>query len=82
LKPDWLKGAKYDGEEKILDTVYEKWSQDGMFGYNSFWAAKDSTRTPRKLDQGGKHISDYSIHSFRRQDFEDSVFALPQYCNQ
>ena len=29
------------GDEKILDTVYEKWSQDGMFGYNQFWASKN-----------------------------------------
>lgn len=41
LKSDWLKNADYMGDEKILDTVYEKWSQDGMFGYNQFWASKN-----------------------------------------
>ena len=82
LRSDWLRDAKYEGEEKIIDTVYEKWSQDGMFGYNYFWASKSESRAPRKLDQGGKHITDYSTHSFRKQTFEDSVFALPVYCNQ
>ena len=69
------------GEEKIVDNVYEKWSKDGMFGYNWFWSSKDDNRTPRRLDEGGSHITDYSTHSFRKIDFPDSVFALPQYCN-
>lgn len=50
LKPDWLADASFMGEEKIIDTVYEKWSKDGMFGYNWFWSSKDANRTPRRLD--------------------------------
>lgn len=52
-----------------------------MFGYNYFWASKDADKTPKRLDQGGKHITDYSVHSFRKQTFPDTIFALPQYCN-
>lgn len=50
LAPDWLKGAEYKGEEKIIDTVYNKWSKDGDVGYNYFWANKDQDNTPRRLD--------------------------------
>ncbi len=81
MKPDWLKDAKYLGEEKIVDTMYDKWSLDGMFGYNYQWVAQNADKVPRKLDQGGVHITEYSTHSFRKQTFPDSVFALPQYCN-
>jgi hypothetical protein len=81
LKPDWLSGAEYKGEEKIVDTVFDKWSQDGMFGNNYLWVAKDADHTPRRLDQGGVHITDYSTHSFRKMNIPDSIFALPQYCN-
>lgn len=52
-----------------------------MFGYNWLWVSKDQERTPRRLDEGGSHITDYSTHSFRRQTFPESIFALPQYCN-
>jgi hypothetical protein len=52
-----------------------------MFGYNYQWVTTDENKIPRKLDQGGKHITDYSIHSFRKQTFPESIFALPQYCN-
>jgi len=30
LKPDWLADAEYKGQEKIIDTFYDKWSKDGM----------------------------------------------------
>lgn len=29
LSPDWLKGADYKGTERILDTIYDKWSKNG-----------------------------------------------------
>lgn len=29
LKPDWLKDAQYMGQNKIVDTLYDKWSKDG-----------------------------------------------------
>ncbi len=56
LKPDWLKDAKYLGEDTILDTKYDKWSIDGI-GYNYQWVTQTADKIPRKLDQGGKHIT-------------------------
>lgn len=29
LKPDWLADAIYKGQEKIVDTNYDRWSKDG-----------------------------------------------------
>lgn len=29
LKPDWLADSEYKGQEKIVDTLYDKWSKDG-----------------------------------------------------
>jgi hypothetical protein len=29
LKPDWLADAVYKGQDKIVDTLYDKWSKDG-----------------------------------------------------
>lgn len=34
LRPDWLNGAEYKGGEKIIDTVYDKWSKDGTHIFN------------------------------------------------
>jgi hypothetical protein len=81
LSPDWLSGAEYKGEEKIVDTMYDKWSKNGSFGYNYFWVSQNENKVPRRLDENGSHITDYSVHSFKKQEFADSVFALPQYCN-
>jgi len=81
LSPDWLRDSEYKGEEKILDTIYDKWSKDGVVGYNYLWTAKDNDHTPRRLDENGVHTTDYSIHSFKKMNFEEGVFALPQYCN-
>ena len=29
LKPDWLADAEYKGQEKLLDTLFDKWSKQG-----------------------------------------------------
>ena len=29
LRPDWLNGAEYLGQEKLIDTLYNKWSKPG-----------------------------------------------------
>lgn len=29
LKPDWLADSEYKGQEKIIDTLYDKWSKNG-----------------------------------------------------
>jgi hypothetical protein len=31
LKPDWLADAEYKGQDKIVDTLYDKWSKDGTY---------------------------------------------------
>lgn len=31
LKPNWLEDAVYKGQDKIIDTLYDKWSKDGIF---------------------------------------------------
>lgn len=36
LKKDWLNGAKYLGQEVLIDTLYDKWEQDG-FETNYWW---------------------------------------------
>jgi hypothetical protein len=29
LRPDWLNGGEYLGEDKVIDTIYDKWSKKG-----------------------------------------------------
>jgi hypothetical protein len=78
IRPDWLAGAEYLGEETILGVSYDKWNKVGS-GYNYFWADKEGN--PRKIDEGGKHIKDFYNGVFTKRSFEDSAFALPPYCN-
>jgi hypothetical protein len=54
----------------------------GDFGYNYLWVTPDE-KIPRRLDEGGSHMTDYNVHSFHNQTipFPDSTFALPSYCN-
>jgi hypothetical protein len=30
MKRDWFKDGKYLGQEKIVDTLYDKWVKPGM----------------------------------------------------
>lgn len=89
LKPDWLADATYKGQEKIVDTSYDRWSKEGtfisnegVFGSNDLWTTLDE-QIPRRLDEGGAHVTDYNVHSFHNQTipFAESIFALPTYCN-
>ena len=79
LKQDWLEGADYLGTERLIDTDYDKWSKDGMFGYNHFWTNIDGN-VPRRLDEDGKHLTDYLVHTYINKTFDESYFALPSYC--
>lgn len=81
LKRNWLEGAEYQGIDRIIDTNYNKWSKDGDFTYNHFWTTIDNNQIPRRLDEGGEHITDYLVHTFLNKTFDDSYFALPNYCN-
>jgi hypothetical protein len=41
----------------------------------------DNNKIPRRLDEGGNHITDFLVHTFMNKTFDDSYFALPSYCN-
>lgn len=82
LKRNWLDGAKFLGVEKLIDTNYNKWSKDGDISYNYYWSTIDANQIPRKLDEGGSHITDYLTHTYINKTFDDSYFALPSYCNE
>jgi len=34
MKPNWLEDAVYKGQDKIIDTVFDKWSKDGNYHDN------------------------------------------------
>jgi len=52
-----------------------------MVGYNYLWVTADADAIPRRLNEGGKHITDYHTQTFKKQTFAESIFALPAYCN-
>ena len=79
LKQDWLTGADFLGVERLIDTSYDKWSLDGMFGYNHFWTSQGGN-VPRRLDENGDHITDYLANTYANKTFDATYFALPTYC--
>ena len=80
LKPDWLTGALYVGEHTIDGEVYDKWSKNGVLGYNYIYVARDEDRTPKRLYMEHAWVTEY-IGTFNKGEFPDSVYALPPYCN-
>ena len=80
LKRDWLKGAQYLGQEVLVDTVYDKWEQDGV-ETNYWWATTDQKQIMRRLASSKRLVMDFLPHTYVEKKFEDSVFALPDYCN-
>lgn len=79
LRQDWLKGAEFLGQERLIDTLYNKWNKDGH-SFNHFWTTADENQIPRRLDEGGEHITDYLVHTYVNKTFDDSYFQLPSYC--
>lgn len=70
------------GVERLIDTNYNKWSKNGDFGYNHFYVTIDQNSIPRRLDEDGKHLTDYLVHTFVNKTFDESYFTLPNYCNE
>lgn len=50
LRPDWLEGADYLGTDTVDGVAYDKWSKDGVIGYNHFWVNPNGDHVPFKLD--------------------------------
>lgn len=88
LRPDWLLGADYQGEETLDGTKCEIWHKTGKnqsyLGFTTedyLYTTSDERRIPRRLDEGEMSIANYDLDTFVKKDFEESVFALPPYCN-
>lgn len=47
-----------------------------------YYAAKNEQRTPRRLDTGGRVITDYIMNTYSTEPIPDNVFVLPDYCNR
>ena len=47
---------------------------------NYWWATTDSKQIPRRLQEANAKIDDFQVSSFVNKTFEDSIFALPDYC--
>lgn len=80
LKPNWLEGAVYLGDDTIEGAKYHKWNKQGDVGYNYWWSSADDNNVPRRLDENGAHITEYNIHSYRVRDQDPKLFTLPAYC--
>ena len=68
------------GEERLIDTNFDKWNQQGVFGFNYFYATIDENQTPRRLNEGGSTITDYIVESYINKTLADSLFEVPSYC--
>lgn len=80
LKPTWLEGAVYIGQDTIEGVKFDKWNKQGDVGYNYYWATADENAYPRRIDESGTHITDFNFHSFRNRTQDAKLFALPSYC--
>ena len=80
LKQNWLEGAEYLGTENVKGVTYDKWMKEGG-QKNYWWATTDSNQIPRRLQEGDSKVDDYQVFSFINKTFEDSVFAIPDYCS-
>jgi hypothetical protein len=80
LKPDWLAGAEYLGEETIEGVKFNKWNKGTDNAYNYYWATADENAYPRRINENGTHIIDYNFHSYRNTTLDDKLFAVPSYC--
>lgn len=53
----------------------------GSFTENYVYSTTDEKQLERRLDEGGSQITDYDLSTFEKKVLEDSVFAVPSYCN-
>jgi hypothetical protein len=88
LKPDWFVDGEYLGQEKIVDTMFDKWNKKGTQTFYLeipdaiYWATADENQTPRRFSEDdATHIIDYLPHTFVNKTIPASVFALPSYCS-
>lgn len=88
VKPNWFEDGKYLGQEKIVDTLYDKWVKPGNFfiyvdvSDAFYWATADANQIPRRFaEDNNTHIIDYLTHTFVNKTIPDSIFAIPTYCN-
>lgn len=41
----------------------------------------DEDSIPRLLDENGNHLTNFDVKTFQKKVFENSLFAVPDYCN-
>jgi hypothetical protein len=39
----------------------------GVFGYNHYWNTPDDNKIPRRIDEGGNHIFNFNIYSYKKR---------------
>jgi hypothetical protein len=77
---DYFVGSEYLGQEKLVDTIYDKWEKIVEGVSVLFYTTADDRSIPRRIVEGTGHIYDYNVLTFKNTTFPDSVFEFPSYC--
>jgi hypothetical protein len=79
VKSTWLTGAVYNGTEVVDGVQCNRWNQKGL--QNNFYSQTDAG-VPCRLLQEPNDDQVFDITSFKTGPFDQSLFAIPDYCEK
>ncbi|XP_078683534.1 uncharacterized protein LOC144917405 [Branchiostoma floridae x Branchiostoma belcheri] len=85
IKPTWLAGATYLGEENINGTACHGWEKQGAVATDRWYQTEDGKPCQywEKLQfvPHITHVITFNITSYQLNPISASVFNVPKYCN-
>lgn len=78
VRPDWLKGAKYDGEFTFEGYIADRWEKEG--NRKNFYYSTVIGSFPLAVDMENLDKIVYNPKTYVTTPVDDSLFVLPSYC--
>lgn len=78
VSPDWLNGAKYDGEFSVAGYVTNRWEKEG--NRKNFYYSTVIGNFPLIIDMEELDKIQYDPSTYTTSPIDDSHFVLPGYC--